>query len=209
MSRTAGGRNAEQRGGEVFGMTWVFLAHSHQCLGTKPSSLFHQLASLCQKVWERLFITTSWFPASLPYPSFLSCGLARSKGVAGHTASLPSMWLPLSPISKFTPFSPFPPHGLQVTFQWTCYVRVGLVLACHTEICVYSSAFLFYTTPGKHWHWNRSSSKSLARKCQWIKCTLLKIIFYRVIVSRHAAPLFCILGGKTQVCNINFLLKTT
>lgn len=124
---------------------WVFLAHSHQCLGTKPSSLFHQLASLCQKVWERLFITTSWFPASLPYPSFLSCGLARSKGAAGHTASLPSMWLPLSPISKFTPFSPFfSPSRFAgyLPVNMSCTTCLSL---SHRNLCIFICIFLYHT----------------------------------------------------------------
>lgn len=154
------------------------------------------------------FLVSCQFALSI-LPFMWPCLGAREwPGTLLHFHPCDSLYHQYPNLPPFLLFSP-PPHGLQVTFQWTCYVRVGLVLACHTEICVYSSAFLFYTTPGKHWHWNRSSSKSLARKCQWIKCTLLKIIFYRVIVSRHAAPLFCILGGKTQVCNINFLLKTT
>lgn len=103
------------------------------------------LAPLCQKVWERLFITTSWFPASLPYPSFLSCGLARSKGVALlHFHPCDSLYHQYPNLPPFLLFSP--PHGLQVTFQWTCSVRVGLVLACHRNLCIFICIFVLYHT---------------------------------------------------------------
>lgn len=161
------------------------MAHRHQCLGLP---LF---AKRCES--DCLLQLLGFLPVCLIHPSFHVALLgAREWHCFTSIHVTPFITnIQIYPLFSFSPpsrFAGYLPVNMLCT-SWTCLSLSQKFVYIHLHFCFIP-------------HLESTDTETDLLPNLWHASVT-------VIVSRHAAPLFCILGGKTQVCNINFLLKTT